>query len=40
MAPPITMEGPNTPPLPPEPMVKEVVTTLPIASASRKGTVS
>jgi hypothetical protein len=32
MAPPITTDGPKTPPLPPEPMEKEVVSIFPIAS--------
>jgi hypothetical protein len=29
MAPPMTMEGPKTPPLPPDPMEKEVVNIFP-----------
>ena len=40
MAPPMTTEGPKTPPLPPDPMEKEVVSTFPSARETKKGTVS
>ena len=40
IAPPITMEGPKTPPLPPEPMENDVVIIFPKARHKRKGMVN